>query len=76
MYLHDEVSIIEIWTCVLRKDSPFQKPTRKDSDDVALILTGFDDYERAEKPKRFYNFGLQRYWRRIKQHVQMDGIPF
>lgn len=75
-YLHDEVSIIELWTNVLRKDSAFQKPSRRDSDDIALILTGFGDFERANNPKRFSDFGVQRYWKRIKQTHTADDIPF
>lgn len=75
-YLHDEVCIIELWANVLRKDCDYQKPSRRDSDDIALILTGLGDFERAENPKRFYEFGVQRYWRRIKPAAFTDEIPF
>lgn len=81
-YLDDndiqEISIVELWRNVVNKDS-YAKPSRKDSDDIALILSGFDDYEKMPKPKRFAEHGVQRYWRKIRQeqpeHNELE-LPF
>lgn len=79
-YLDDndiqEVSILELWCAALHKDSVFSKPTRRDSDDIALILTGFDDFDKMPKPKRFENYGMQRYWKRRKPEINTDELPF
>lgn len=75
-YIHTEVSIIELWQNVLAKDSAFAKPTRRDSDDIALILSSFDDYEKSEKAKRFPGFGLQRFWKRKEEQQTVFDIPF
>ena len=76
LYIHDEVCILELWKNVLSKDSVFAKPTRRDSDDIALILSSFEDYEKAPAPKRFAEFGKQRFWRRLKQEHLFDLPPF
>lgn len=81
-YIHDEVCIIELWKNVLAKDSAFSKPTRKDSNDIVLILTGFGDYESTGKAMRSPEFGVQKFWKRIakKKPVQtvetLSDIPF
>lgn len=75
-YIHDEVCILELWKNVLSKDSVFAKPTRRDSDDIALILSSFEDYEKAPAPKRFAEFGKQRFWHRLKQEPLFDLPPF
>ena len=72
----DEISIIELWCNALHKDSPYSKPNRKDSDDIALILSSFDDFDKMPNPKRFADFGLQRYWRRDKPLPENFEIPF
>lgn len=77
-YLDDndiqEISIVELWRNVVNKDS-YAKPSRKDSDDIALILSGFDDYEKMPKPKRFAEHGVQRYWRKIRQEQPEQNEP-
>lgn len=65
-YLEDktEVCIIEIWENVL--GNSFSKPTRKESNDIALILQSLGVWERVENPKRMGKYGLQKIWRRRK----------
>ena len=38
------------------------KPTRKDSNEIALIMQSMAGWERSETPKRFKDYALQRYW--------------
>jgi predicted P-loop ATPase len=38
------------------------KPTRKDSNEIALIMQSMAGWERKEVPKRFKDYALQRYW--------------
>ena len=79
-YLDDnginEISIIELWSNALHKDSPYSKPNRKDSDDIALILSSFDDFDKMPKSKRFADFGVQKYWKRKNQTRLSDDLPF
>ena len=75
-YLHDEVCILELWKNVLAKDSAFAKPSRRDSDDIALILSGFDDYEKSTSQKRFAEFGKQRFWSRVNPESLFFEPPF
>lgn len=75
-FIHDEVCILELWKNVLSKDSVFSKPSRRDSDDIALILSSFDDYEKAPAQKRFAEFGKQRFWARVKPEPLFSELPF
>lgn len=75
-YIHDEVCILELWKNVLSKDSVFSKPSRRDSDDIALILSSFDDYEKAPAQKRFAEFGKQRFWARVNPEPLFSELPF
>lgn len=58
---HTEVCILELWKNAL-KMGEFSKPTKKDSNEIAVILQGMDGWEKAENVKRFPDYGVQRYW--------------
>ncbi|MEG0919422.1 MAG: VapE family protein [Anaerovoracaceae bacterium] len=60
----DEVCIPEIWTRALKNE--FRKPTKKDSNETSLILSGFESWERQPKVKRIKQYGPQAWWKRIK----------
>lgn len=64
-YLEDksEVCILELWREALQ-NSIYSKPTKKDSNEIALILQSFPDWEKADLPKRFVDYGLQKYWKK------------
>lgn len=55
-----EVCVIEIWQNAL--DNRFTKPTRKDSNDISLVLQSIDGWERSEKAKRTPEYGIQKMW--------------
>ncbi len=57
-----EVCILELWQCAL--NNPVTKPTKKDSNEIALILQATGEWERMNKDKRFQNFGVQKGWKR------------
>lgn len=78
-FRHPEVSCIEIWRNALNKESAFAKPTHKDSMEISLIMGNFNDYERIDKMKRFAEFGMQRYWRRVQEEKpieELGDLPF
>lgn len=55
-----EVCALELWKNAIGNE--FAKPSRKDSQEIGIIMQGFSEWKRAEKAKRFGEFGLQRYW--------------
>ncbi|NLZ46201.1 MAG: hypothetical protein GX896_05865 [Clostridiales bacterium] len=69
-YLKDreEVCILELWKRAL--DNEFSKPTKKDSNEIALILQATGKWKREEKPKRLYNYGLQKVW--VRENKVID----
>lgn len=71
-YLEDknEVCLLEIWQKAL-DNGQSSKPSKKDSNDLALIVQALGNWERAKNPKRFPSYGLQKYWikkEEIKPH--------
>lgn len=81
-YLEDkeEVCIIEIWDNVL--GDGFRKPTRKESNDISLILQSLGVWERLKKVKRMGKYGVQKVWRRKKvnddfcEMSECEGLDF
>lgn len=58
---HTEVCILELWKCALKMNE-YSKPTKKDSNDISTILQGMDGWQKSNKPKRFPDYGVQKYW--------------
>lgn len=69
-----EVCVLEIWQNAL-KMGEFSKPSKKDSTEIALILQGFDGWEKQPKVKRFANFGVQKWWRKGGLAAYEDMLP-
>ena len=69
-----EVCVLEIWQNAL-KMGEFSKPSKKDSTEIALILQGFDGWEKQPKVKRFANFGVQKWWRKGGFAAEEDMLP-
>lgn len=63
-YVSDKnaVCILQIWREALKEING--KPSRKDSNEITEILNGLDDWERQTKVKRFYDYGVQNWWKR------------
>lgn len=77
-YLSDkeEVCLIELWQNAL--GNCFSKPSRKESNDIALILQGMQEWCRMDKSKRMGRFGAQKYWKRkdARSSEKDEKLPF
>lgn len=80
-YLHDRerVCILELWQNALGYE--YAKPSRKDSNDIVLIMQNIEGWERMQKSERSEKYGVQRFWRNLNYFVSLDNgdpdeIPF
>ena len=69
----DAVCILELWKNALGND--FAKPTRRESNEIALILQSLSGWVRDEKPSRSNEYGLQRFWHKTKEGRFEDLQP-
>ena len=60
----DKVCIMELWKYAL--DNEFSKPTRRESNEITLILQSIGGWERG-KIERHHAFGNQMFWYRTKK---------
>ena len=58
-----EVCVLQIWQHALNMGE-FSKPTKKDSQEIGLIMQNFENWKKQPYPKTFAGFGSQRWWRR------------
>jgi predicted P-loop ATPase len=59
----EEVCIPMLWYEALKMRSDL-KPTRKDSNEIALIMQGMEGWVRQSKTNRFKDYGSQRCWKK------------
>lgn len=59
-----EVCVLDLWKNALH-NGDFSKPTKKDSNELSIIMQGFEGWEKATKVKRFGEFGVQKYWYKV-----------
>lgn len=73
-YLTDktEICVLELWQNALNMGE-FSKPSKKDSNEIGLIMQGFSDWVKQPNPKRFKQFGLQKWWRRGQDWTDGEG---
>ena len=74
-YLEDkaEICVLELWQKALNMGDT--KPTKRDSNDIALILSGnFSEWEKQPVPKRFSDYGLQRWWKKTSFVSDFEDI--
>lgn len=64
-----EVCVMELWKNAL--DNPFSKPTRRESNEITLILQSIGGWER-DKVKRHEEFGNQMVWRKTQQKQKQE----
>lgn len=55
-----QICILELWKNALKNE--YSKPTKKDSNDISLILQSIDGWERQEKSQWVSGFGTQKIW--------------
>lgn len=65
----DVICIIELWQKAL--DNPYTKPTRKESNEIAMILNKRIDWSKQEGLKSFDEYGNQRYWSKITKEYML-----
>lgn len=65
----DKTCILELWQVAL--DNPYSKPTRRDSNDITLILQGLEGWERGIV-ERYENYGTQLCWNKRKDFILKD----
>ena len=68
----DKVCILELWQHAL--DNQFSKPTRRESNEIALILQSFNGWVRDDKPSRSNEYGLQRFWHKTNE-AKFEELP-
>ena len=68
----DTVCVIEMWYEALSQDAR-SKPARKDSIEIMQIASRVPGWERAEKPMRTTEYGLQKVL--VKQFTVLDKPP-
>ena len=77
-YLEDKsyTCCLDIWKNALGNE--FSKPTKRDSMEINLILSGMDGWERGKGAMRIGDFGPQKYWEKVTENDQDDDglLPF
>lgn len=68
-----ETCILELWQKALENGN-YSKPSKKDSNDISLILQSFGDWKREDKTKRIEGFGVQKIWSREYAEIN-DDLP-
>lgn len=58
----DETCVLDIWRNAFKND--FTKPTKKDSQEIGIMMQSIQGWAKQPNPKRFSEFGLQRWWAR------------
>ena len=56
-----EVCALELWREALKNE--YLPMSKRDSMDIGLIMQSISGWEKVKTPKRFTNYGLQRYWK-------------
>ena len=78
---HTVVCVLELWEKALGNMPP-SKPTRKESNDIVLILQSSGKWRKPKSVRRYGKYGVQRVWEKIPDEngfieVETDeAIPF
>jgi hypothetical protein len=51
--------------------SEYTKPTKKDSNEIGLIMQNQSGWVKQDKVKRFERWGVQKYWAR-ENHIDCE----
>lgn len=68
--------VLELWQKALDNGS-HSKPTKKDSNEIALILQSLEGWERSDKTERYETFGVQKIWKRdfTTEEIKEGELP-
>ena len=58
-----EVCALELWRKALNNE--ILPMSKRDSMDIGLIMQGMTGWVKEKTPKRFSEYGLQRYWKNV-----------
>jgi len=78
-YLEDrsETCVLDLWKNALNNE--YTKPTKKDSQEIGIIMQSIPGWQKQDKVKRFAAFGVQKWWARERQisldEPLDDGLP-
>ena len=68
----DSVCILELWKEALQND--FSKPSKKDSNEIGLIMQTMPGWEKQPKVKWFTSYGTQKWWSK-KTESEGENVP-
>ena len=66
-----ETCVLDIWRNALKND--YGKPSKKDSQEIGIMMQSIDGWIKQDKAKRFADFGLQRWWAR-EENTDIEPI--
>ena len=72
MYLEakEKTCILDIWKNALHNE--YTKPTKKDSNEISVILQSVPGWKKLDKTKHFREYGTQKCW--VKEDSEQDEI--
>lgn len=69
----NEVCALELYQNALQ--NPFNKPSKKDSNEIGLIMQGIPGWKKSPKARRTENYGVQKCWvREIEDDAKDDFL--
>lgn len=72
------VCTLELWQKALRNE--FSKPTKKDSNEIVLIMQNFTAWVKSSKAVRTSDYGVQKVWEKIEPKIcnqnEYESLPF
>ena len=67
-----ETCILDLWKNALGND--FTKPSKKDSQELGLIMQSIPGWSKQDRVKRFPAFGVQRWWARETENLSFSEV--
>lgn len=63
---HDTVCILELWEKALKEDF---KPSKRDSNDISLIMQNMEGWEKSKSAHRYGEYGVQKVWTKVRKET-------
>ena len=68
-----ETCVLDLWVNALQ-ESEWNKPTKKESQELGLIMQSMPGWTKQPKAKRFNAYGVQRWWKRDDANTELEEI--
>jgi predicted P-loop ATPase len=65
-----ETCVLDLWQNALG-GGEYTKPTKKESQEIGMIMQSMPNWVKQDKVKRFTNFGVQKWWAR-EEHTSAE----